>query len=336
MKKQNKKFYVTTAIDYVNADPHIGHAYQKIIADAFVRWHRLKGQKVRFLTGTDEHGQKISGSAKAAGLNEKDFVDKISKKFTKLFLLSALIVPWSTSVALADDDALKRMAGMVNYYKSRSEVIRANTGDKSSYATSYSTTLSAQAGYLKAQGDNLKSRVDVAHELQKILKTQQEIRAMRIENALKYTEMYYKRRQISEKYHASRQKTRRSPGKLSTVAKKKNSVPARFALQELDNDGKILWPYVLTDKRFEAGRKKLESIFAKRSRGLGSREFHEIKIVTDVMTETLKSIIREIPPVEYLAAKKLLKGLAYEARFAPEKKQNRFVVKQVSHTIGPG
>ena len=82
MKSKNK-FYVTTAIDYVNAEPHIGHAYQKIAADALARWHKLAGEKVFFLTGTDEHGQKIAQSAKEAGLNTKEFVDKISEKFKK-------------------------------------------------------------------------------------------------------------------------------------------------------------------------------------------------------------------------------------------------------------
>ncbi len=77
----NKKFYITTAIDYVNAQPHVGHAYQKIIADALARWHKLKGEKVRFLTGTDEHGKKIAISAKEAGKKPKEFVDSISKKF---------------------------------------------------------------------------------------------------------------------------------------------------------------------------------------------------------------------------------------------------------------
>ncbi len=76
-----KKFYITTAIDYVNAEPHIGHAYQKIIADALARWHKLKGEDVFFLTGTDEHGLKISRSAEKAGLSEKKFVDKMAAKF---------------------------------------------------------------------------------------------------------------------------------------------------------------------------------------------------------------------------------------------------------------
>ena len=58
-----KKFYITTAIDYPNAAPHIGHAYQKIIADILARYHKLKGESVFFLTGTDEHGKKIQESA---------------------------------------------------------------------------------------------------------------------------------------------------------------------------------------------------------------------------------------------------------------------------------
>jgi len=76
-----KKFYITTAIDYVNAEPHIGHAYQKIIADALARWHKLKGEEVYFLTGTDEHGKKVQKAAENAGKNSKEFVDEISEKF---------------------------------------------------------------------------------------------------------------------------------------------------------------------------------------------------------------------------------------------------------------
>ena len=52
------KFYITTAIDYVNARPHIGHAFEKIVADALARWHKLIGDDVWFLTGTDENAQK--------------------------------------------------------------------------------------------------------------------------------------------------------------------------------------------------------------------------------------------------------------------------------------
>ena len=63
------RFYVTTPIYYVNAEPHLGHAYTTIIGDALTRWHRLLGDDVKFLTGTDEHGLKIQQAAEAAGLD---------------------------------------------------------------------------------------------------------------------------------------------------------------------------------------------------------------------------------------------------------------------------
>ncbi len=75
------KFYVTTAIDYPNAEPHIGHAYQKIVADVLARWHKLIGDDVWFLTGVDEHGKKIQESAEKAGKTPKEFVDELAKKF---------------------------------------------------------------------------------------------------------------------------------------------------------------------------------------------------------------------------------------------------------------
>jgi methionyl-tRNA synthetase len=78
------KFYITTAIDYVNAKPHIGHAYEKIVTDALARWHRLKGENVFFLTGTDENGQKIAKAAKEKRKGVQEFVDEISAKFVEL------------------------------------------------------------------------------------------------------------------------------------------------------------------------------------------------------------------------------------------------------------
>lgn len=76
-----KKFYVTTAIDYPNSEPHIGHAYQKVVADVLSRWHKLLGEDVWFLTGTDEHGKKIQEVAEKVGKTPKQFVDELSVKF---------------------------------------------------------------------------------------------------------------------------------------------------------------------------------------------------------------------------------------------------------------
>ncbi len=79
-----KKFYITTAIDYVNAKPHLGHAYEKIVADVIARWHKLKREDVFFLTGTDENAQKNEQAAKQAKIPVKKFVDENSKKFIEL------------------------------------------------------------------------------------------------------------------------------------------------------------------------------------------------------------------------------------------------------------
>src|SRR5260370_31563414 len=83
MSKQ--KFYLTTPIYYVNARPHIGHAYTTIAADVIARRHRLLGDDTFFLTGTDEHGQKIERSAAAAGIPPQQFADQVSCEFRKLW-----------------------------------------------------------------------------------------------------------------------------------------------------------------------------------------------------------------------------------------------------------
>ena len=75
------RFYVTTAIDYVNGRPHLGHAYEKVLADVLARFHRQRGDATFFLTGTDEHGQKILKAAAAAGQDPQSFVDQIAEAF---------------------------------------------------------------------------------------------------------------------------------------------------------------------------------------------------------------------------------------------------------------
>src|SRR5687767_1590162 len=74
-------FYVTTPIYYVNDAPHIGHAYTTVIGDALCRWHRLLGDDVFFLTGTDEHGLKIARAAEAQGRTPKEQADWASERF---------------------------------------------------------------------------------------------------------------------------------------------------------------------------------------------------------------------------------------------------------------
>jgi methionyl-tRNA synthetase len=75
------RFYVTTPIYYINAEPHLGHTYTTIIADTLARFHRARGDETFMVTGTDEHGEKIAGAAAAAGVSPKVYADRISPLF---------------------------------------------------------------------------------------------------------------------------------------------------------------------------------------------------------------------------------------------------------------
>ncbi len=81
MTDQPGSFYITTAIDYVNGTPHLGHAYEKIAADVIARYKRRMGFDVHFLTGLDEHGMKVARTAEKAGKEPQVFVDELAREF---------------------------------------------------------------------------------------------------------------------------------------------------------------------------------------------------------------------------------------------------------------
>jgi methionyl-tRNA synthetase len=78
-------FYITCAIDYVNSDPHLGTAYEKIAADAIARYQRLAGRDVYFLMGTDEHSTNVERAATKQGLPPKEYTDKMAERFEKVW-----------------------------------------------------------------------------------------------------------------------------------------------------------------------------------------------------------------------------------------------------------
>ena len=82
---ENKPYYITTAIAYTSGKPHIGNTYEIVLADAIARYKREQGYDVRFMTGTDEHGQKIEDKATAAGITPKEFVDKVSGQIKSIW-----------------------------------------------------------------------------------------------------------------------------------------------------------------------------------------------------------------------------------------------------------
>jgi methionyl-tRNA synthetase len=76
-----RRFYLTTAIDYANGDPHLGHALEKIGADAVARFHRLRGDDVHLLIGMDEHGQKVAQTAEERGTTPQALVDEMAGRW---------------------------------------------------------------------------------------------------------------------------------------------------------------------------------------------------------------------------------------------------------------
>ena len=84
MPTPDASYYITTPIYYVNDAPHIGHAYTTVACDALARFMRLDGRRVMFLTGTDEHGQKVEKAAQEAGLDPQAFTDQVSGRFRDL------------------------------------------------------------------------------------------------------------------------------------------------------------------------------------------------------------------------------------------------------------
>jgi methionyl-tRNA synthetase len=117
------KFYITTAIDYTNGRPHIGHAYEKVCADAIARFKRLDGYDVFFLTGTDEHGQKVQRNAEGQGKTPQAFVDEIATIFRDMD--QALNVSYDRFIRTTDADhkvstqeLWKRIVARGDIYKS--------------------------------------------------------------------------------------------------------------------------------------------------------------------------------------------------------------------------
>ena len=80
-----EKYYITTAIAYASRKPHFGNTYEVIATDAIARYKRQRGYDVRFMTGTDEHGQKVQDLAEAAGITPKSYVDNVAGEIKNIW-----------------------------------------------------------------------------------------------------------------------------------------------------------------------------------------------------------------------------------------------------------
>ena len=115
------KYFITTAIDYTNGEPHIGHAYEAIATDAIARFERLDGKDVFFLTGTDEHGLKMKQTAVKEGLAPRALADRNSARFRAM----------DEALNLSNDDFIRTTEE--RHYRSSEEIwrrmARAQNGD---------------------------------------------------------------------------------------------------------------------------------------------------------------------------------------------------------------
>ncbi|MDD5032846.1 MAG: methionine--tRNA ligase [Candidatus Pacebacteria bacterium] len=130
MDDAKSRFYISTPIYYVNASPHIGHAYTSVLADSLARYNYLSGKEIFFLTGTDEHGAKVSRAADAKNIPVKDFVDENSERFRAL----ATALNLSLNDFIRTSDEKKHWPGVEKLWQTL-----ANNGDiyKSTYKGLY-------------------------------------------------------------------------------------------------------------------------------------------------------------------------------------------------------
>lgn len=129
--KPSNKFYVTTPIYYVNDVPHIGHAYTTIAADILARYNRLNGREVFFLTGTDEHGQKVEKAAQGKGRTPKEHADLMVENFRSLWTL--LNISNDAFIRTTDEEHIKTVQGIMQLLWDRGEI------EKRQYAGWYCT-----------------------------------------------------------------------------------------------------------------------------------------------------------------------------------------------------
>src|SRR5258708_13291010 len=118
-----QSFYITTAIDYVNGAPHVGHAYEKVLTDVIARFRRQMGDRVHFLTGADEHGQKVQASAKKAGLDPQSYVDRASADFRALY--DRLNVSYDDFIRTTEPRHKKVVRGMLEEFFDKGEIYQA-------------------------------------------------------------------------------------------------------------------------------------------------------------------------------------------------------------------
>lgn len=122
MSEPKKEFYITTAIPYMNAVPHIGHALEFIQADVLARYYRAQGEKVFFLTGSDEHGKKIQEAALAAKKTPQEYVDNLSKKWKEM--MDELEISYDGFIRTSSRQHMQTVVDILQKLKSNGDIYK--------------------------------------------------------------------------------------------------------------------------------------------------------------------------------------------------------------------
>lgn len=145
MSKNKNKFYVTTPIYYVNAAPHLGSLYSTLLADVAARYHQLQGKDVFFLTGTDEHGQKIAEAAKKAGKNPQEFVHGFAQVFKDMWKMYE--IQYTKFIRTTDDYHVRAVQTWISRLMQQGDIY------KGQYAGWYCTSCETFVTEKDQQGD---------------------------------------------------------------------------------------------------------------------------------------------------------------------------------------
>lgn len=122
MKMEKEKFYLTTAIAYTSRKPHIGNTYEAVLADAIARFNRLVGKDVFFLTGTDEHGQKIEDCAKEKGVTPKEYVDSVAGEIRQIWDL--MNISYDKFIRTTDDEHVKTVQKIFKKFYDQGDIYK--------------------------------------------------------------------------------------------------------------------------------------------------------------------------------------------------------------------
>ncbi len=242
------------------------------------------------------------------------------KEDFRLFLIVVLLAVMGRSAAAAAPPA-EALDAYVKAYtqmgKAAAVIFSQQNTQANARAKMITTMADAQCKLISARAAWLTAVANANATNAKTLETLQKVRSVSLDNNLKVAKTFYDKRKLYEGYRGLN--TRKRPTQEDVMRYSKVSVPQRPANFQMEPArGRIYWPEVLLEEEFSDCRIQLDSLFAQRKAGLSisaSSVSQDVQTVAVQMGEQLRSKIRQMTPADYLAARKFLESLAYEARF---------------------